>query len=555
MRKFADPRPWVLLAFLALIGSALSFAQATRPTPAPKPHGGFQIAGMVVNAKTSQPLARVQVSVTNTKNSKDTQSVVTSDDGRFQFQVAAGKYSLQGSKKGFLTSAYEQHENFWTGIVTGTGLDTETLTLRLPPTALITGTVTDEIGEPVRGATITVYRENHFAGVARIEPLTSVATDDLGTYEVPSLSAGTHFVSATAQPWYAEHAPSSRADAETVLLVDHTLDVAFPVSYYKAATESDDATPIPIRPGDHVEVDFQMSPVPALHLVLHSSADASGQFNVPTLQRLAFDGAAPPSENPIEQISPGVFELIGLAAGRYTLEAHNSADGSVRGFSAIDLTNDGQEVDLAAGAPAASVKMTVQLQGLAQLPSRLFLGLRDEKGKVGALSEVNDKGEVEFTGVVPGKYDVIAGPARKAYSVFKITSEDVVSSGHSLSVAAGASLPVSVVLVGGAVTAEGFVQKAGKPAAAAMVVLVPNHPESNLELFRRDQSDLDGSFALAGIIPGTYTILAIENGWDLDWAKPAVLESYRRHGQKIVVGENGKDTMRLPGPVEAQPRP
>jgi hypothetical protein len=198
--------------------------------------------------------------------------------------------------------------------------------------------------------------------------------------------------------------------------------------------------------------------------------------------------------------------------------------------------------------------MTVQLQGSAQLPTRLFLGLRDEKGKVGALSEVNDKGEVEFAGVVPGKYDVVAGASRKAYSVSRITSEDVTTPGHTLSVAAGASLPVTVVLVGGVMRVEGFVQKSGKPAAAAMVVLVPNDPESNLELFRRDQSDLDGSFALAGIVPGTYTILAIENGWDLDWAKPAVIESYRRHGQKIVVGENGKGTMRLPGPVEAQPR-
>jgi len=507
-----------------------------------------------VNAKTSQPVSRVQVSVTNTKNSKDTQSVVTTDDGRFQFQVTAGKYSLQGSKKGFLTSAYEQHENFWTGIVTGAGLDTENLTLRLPPTAVITGAVTDEIGEPVRGATITVYRENHFAGAARIEPVANVATDDLGTYEVPSLSAGTYFVSATAQPWYAEHPPSSRADAELVSLVDHNLDVAFPISYYKAAMESNDATPIPIRPADHAEVDFQVSPVPALHLVLHSTADASGQFNVPTLQRSAFDGAAPPSETHIEQVSPGVFELTGLAAGRYTLEAHNSADGSMKGSTDIDLTNDGQEVDLSAGAPAASVKMTVQLQGSAQLPTRLFLGLRDEKGKVGALSEVNEKGEIEFLGVVPGKYDVIAGSTRKTYSVLRITSEDVVSSGHTLSVPAGASLPVSVVLVGGAVTVEGFAQKSGKAAAAAMVVLVPSDPESNLELFRRDQSDLDGSFALAGIIPGTYTILAIENGWDLDWAKPAVIESYRRHGQKIVVGEDGKGTQRLPAPVEVQPR-
>jgi len=56
---------------------------------------------------------------------------------------------------------------------------------------------------------------------------------------------------------------------------------------------------------------------------------------------------------------------------------------------------------------------------------------------------------------------------------------------------------------------EGVAQRSGKPAPAAMVVLVPDDPEANLELFRRDQSDLDGSFALAQVVPGTYTILAI----------------------------------------------
>jgi hypothetical protein len=133
-------------------------------------------------------------------------------------------------------------------------------------------------------------------------------------------------------------------------------------------------------------------------------------------------------------------------------------------------------------------------------------------------------------------------------------SEPNVTSGHTLSVAAGASLQATAVLVSGVATVEGVAERSGKPASAAMVVLVPNDPEANLELFRRDQSDLDGSFALAQVVPGSYTILAIENGWDLDWAKPAVIESYRQHGQKIAVRENTKGPMRLSAPVEVQPK-
>jgi len=199
------------------------------------------------------------------------------------------------------------------------------------------------------------------------------------------------------------------------------------------------------------------------------------------------------------------------------------------------------------------------LRGASELPARLYVGLRDEKGAVGGLSQVNDKGEVVFAGALPGTYQVVAGSARKNYSVARIVSEDNVSepnetSGHTLSIAAGASLKVTAVLVSGVTTVEGVAQRSGKPASAAMVVLVPDDPEANLELFRRDQSDLDGSFALAQVIPGTYTILAIENGWDLDWAKPAVIESYWQHGQKIVVPDGHKGSIHLSAPVEVQPK-
>jgi hypothetical protein len=45
------------------------------------------------------------------------------------------------------------------------------------------------------------------------------------------------------------------------------------------------------------------------------------------------------------------------------------------------------------------------------------------------------------------------------------------------------------------------------------------------DLFRRDQSDLDGTFSLHGVIPGTYTVVAIDNGWDLDWCDFSLSET------------------------------
>jgi hypothetical protein len=87
-----------------------------------------------------------------------------------------------------------------------------------------------------------------------------------------------------------------------------------------------------------------------------------------------------------------------------------------------------------------------------------------------------------------------------------------------------------------------------------MIALVPKDPEHNRELFRRDQSDLDGSFNLRSVIPGTYTVVAIENGWDLDWAQPAVIAHYAEHGEAITIDQQSEGSVHLPAVIEVQPR-
>jgi hypothetical protein len=72
-----------------------------------------------------------------------------------------------------------------------------------------------------------------------------------------------------------------------------------------------------------------------------------------------------------------------------------------------------------------------------------------------------------------------------------------------------------------------------------MVVLVPQSLQGNADLFRRDQSDSDGTFSLYQVVPGRYTVVAIENGWNLDWQNPDVLRPYLEHGQSIEVTGSG----------------
>ena len=91
----------------------------------------------------------------------------------------------------------------------------------------------------------------------------------------------------------------------------------------------------------------------------------------------------------------------------------------------------------------------------------------------------------------------------------------------------------------------GFALKNGKPASGVMIVLAPQDLHSNPALFRRDQADSDGSFTLNAVVPGRYTVVAIENGWDLEWADPEVLWKYLASGESVQIAPNGKTEVKV----------
>jgi hypothetical protein len=87
-----------------------------------------------------------------------------------------------------------------------------------------------------------------------------------------------------------------------------------------------------------------------------------------------------------------------------------------------------------------------------------------------------------------------------------------------------------------------------------MVVLVPNDPANHLDLFRLDQSDSDGSFELRNVAPGQYTLVAIEDGWELEWERPEVIGRYLPGGIPVTVTESSGKLVRLSEALPVQAR-
>ncbi|MGO8985034.1 MAG: carboxypeptidase regulatory-like domain-containing protein [Terriglobales bacterium] len=537
-------RWWLLIALAAGILFCGTLPRMAMAQATPVPSGPFRIAGTVVNAKAGNALTHCRVTIISARNRQSMQSLITGEDGRFEFHVPAGKYSLEGAKRGFVTASYNQHEQFSTAIVTGADVDTENLILRLPPNAVLSGRVLDEFSEPVRNAQVTVYREERQLGLSRTSVYRSATTDDQGQYEVTPLPEGTYFISAKASPWYAVH-PALNADGSTNqnIQVDSSLDVAYSITYYGDASDPDDATPIPVRAGDRLEADIHLNPVPAVHLLVH--VPQGGNF--PVFLKPGFDGAEQVEAHDVQSISSGVYELSGLPAGRYTVRM---PDGNGHNTEASDLNlSSSGDLDASSAKSASQLKVAVQIAGGGSLPAGLQLLLRDSRGKLNR-ARVDAKGEADFGDVMAGTYDILAQAATERFSVVRVASDTATISGHTMSVPPGTSLTIALSLVGGSVAVEGLAERDGKPAPGAMMVLLPKNSEADDDRVRCDESDLDGSFTFRNVIPGSYTVVAIE-GWDLEWGKPAALGPYLKRGQPLEVG-NRTTPIKLPDAVEVQ---
>jgi len=541
-----------------LIVTSIAVAQAAGPAQTGNAGAGSRVAGVVVSKADGHPLMGARVVVRDTRDPQKFESVVTAEDGRFAFEeVPPGKYSLEGAKKGFISAFYDQHEQYSTAIVTGAGFDTENFVLKLPPDAVITGRVLDEAGEPVRHATVSLYIENRREGVERVYPGHGAQTDDLGAYEITSLLPGTYFLSVRATPWYAVHPrtdpegsrPAGQTNSPSA--ADRSLDVAYPVTYYSDVTEADSATPIPIAGGERLQIDVHLNPVPALRVVFHVPGDDKHGFVSPQFEQSTFDGSTWIQNGGASMIAPGVMEITGLPAGHYNIRFPGLGGGEGAQMSGVDLSKDGEQIDATKAEPLGTVKVSVQIPGETSLPPGFSVGLGSGVRMLSGQA-LDEKGQAEISQVAAGRYQVFVWGGQKPYFISHIAAEGAEVVGHTVTLGAASSASLMLTVVEGSVAVHGVVKRAGKPVAGAMVVLVPKDPEGKRDLFRRDQSDQDGTFVLPNAVPGSYSVLAIEGGWDLNWSEPGVIAVYAKHARPVEV--RGDKELTLPDPVEVQSR-
>jgi 5-hydroxyisourate hydrolase-like protein (transthyretin family) len=516
--------------------------------------GPYTISGSVVSTTTGQPLDRADVSllISGTEQGQTLAEATTNADGHFAFtHLAAAKYSLRADRQGYLAAAYDEHEGFSTSIVTGEGLISDGLIFRLAPYAVIGGTITEDSGDPVSHARVSLFRQDTRSGSGKIVRAGSAFTDDTGAYEFARLEPGNYFLSVVASPWYAS--PSHpHWDASGNIIPEATrspLDVAYPTTFYADVADENDATPIPIKAGNHERVDFTIHAVPAIHLSFKIPASPGQQSHMPQVQREIFgttDVTAATLYYGGDVVNNSM--LIGvpeLAPGHYKVILPNNYEADVDASGDLDL-------DAAHMEPLSDVSGKVAMADGTPLPGRMSVSLQAIGGDSPSDARTDADGSFTIHEVSPGSYQLSVSAEGKQLHVARMTASGATVEGHTLKVG---SQPVTlaVTLVEGSATLSGFAKNNGKPASGVMILLVPNHQKFNRELFRRDQSNSDGSFELRQVVPGRYTLVAIEDGWAIDWARPEAIAHYLAKGQAVTI-PSGSRSGPLKAPIEIQPK-
>lgn len=570
-----------LCSWLLALVSAVALAQHPgRSSPANE--NSFEVRGILVDAVTLQPLGKATVAIAPVTSREISGEYTTSDDGRFFFSnLSAGKYTLTARRRGYLAQALNQHEGFSSAVAVGPSLDSSKIVFRLPPECAISGTVMDEAGDPVRDAQVMLFRTGTGGGRHSTRRLGQTTTDDQGVYHFGHLFPGQYIVAVSARVWYAQRPKPGRETVRTVVangsastattygMVGKTsdglsdtatsaadtqidpLDVVYPITFYAGSTEPSTASPIALKQGEKYVADISLQPVPALHLRFPADpGGAQGQNRFVTLEEKLSDGVSLPILAETRTSAAGSMELVGVPPGHYTATlrqfptVQQAGTGDSRAgkqqeqIEEIDAVNSGTVQT----AQVAGAQLTAKLEldaGTAR-PAQSYLQLFNMKTSDYYNELVPAKGDVLFKQPIPpGTYELALTNGRGEF-IRTISASGARVSGRTVEIRRTGTVKLTVFIGHGMGQVTGTVLRDGTPFAGAMVVLVPADPGNNAMLVRRDQSDSDGTFTLAGDIPGKYTVVAIENGWDLEWLNPDVIEPYLEQGTSLEVMPNGK---------------
>jgi protocatechuate 3,4-dioxygenase beta subunit len=541
---------FVLLS--ALPASAQDDARATNAT----------IAGAVVKEPGSQPLKKVLVQVVaEDQKQGGNYSVTTDADGHFRMEnVVPGRYRLFMEKAGFIEVNGRGLKTDANVFTVQAGQAIEDLLFRMLPSAVISGRVTDEDGDPMPGVRIIVQKKK--PGKSTRESVGSESTNDLGEYRVSGLFPGQYWIVAIPAPDMRDYEKQPEKPPLGDNQNEIQPDTRYVTTYYPGTYDGLQASAVTLKAGDEIPVNLTLVPARTYRVRGIVTGLTASQKAVVELVSKAGDSIR------ANEVGPdGQFEVRGVGPGSYVVGAavgNESQSLSARqDLSVVAADVEGMKLTLL---PSFRLSGHLQIDGRVPGATQYSVNLRqaelpDDPGFFmsqdffGTNAPVDRFGNFEWKNVNPGNYIVqVYGGDGQGFFVKSVTlgGRDI-STGFTAS--GPATLDVVVSTKGGAV--EGVVVEKEKdvdtdhvnndhPVANATVVAVPEEKYRKLfDRFGMGSTDQQGRFTIRGVAPGSYTLYAWQDLEEGVWHDPDFLKSQQANGTAVKVEEGSDQKIEL----------
>ncbi len=528
--------------------------------PATSNHDRATVEGIVTKDPDSQPVKKVLIElIAENQTQGGDYTVVTGADGAFRIEnVIPGRYHLFAERTGLMDLDKQRGHGEGRVLTLTAGQEVKDIHVRLQAAAVIRGRVTDEDGDPMQDAEVTVLQQTFASGHTRWQQTAGERTNDLGEFRIANLPAGNFYVSVNPPPDLKSLIASAGKGSEGKAEKSGN---SYQTTYYPGTNDRSQAMPVQLHAGDDFPVNFSLTPSPSLSIrgtVVNLPPRTSATI---MLQSHDFNII----QNGAEVHKDGSFVIHDVSPGNYTITA--SVDGAPVPMTArqtLQVGTTGIDNLRLSPQPGATIRGRLRVETSGNVarfdPSQIFLTLQSASGDDNAagfmmgerftnLTHVAADGTFGWNDVPPGNYDVqLLGDAgaKQDWFVKSVSSGGRESSEGGFSVSGGAQVLDVTVSANGAMVSGAVLDSKGQPTSNVLVVAVPEaRLRTRMDRFQKTETDQTGHFSLHGLPPGSYTLFAWESVEGDAYFNPEFLQKCEGQGTVIRVAEGERKSVQV----------
>jgi hypothetical protein len=544
------------------ITATLSTTQLAGGTAAEtRTEGTATVNGSVKDAR-GRPM---HVTVTLVRSGSPARRFYTTDDeGRFHFdRVAAGTYAVEAARPGAPAIRFGQRSSRQPGttIDVRDGETVNDVDFVLTSGSAIAGTVFDEYGEPMQGATVRVLQIVRVSDqlMALAAPgVEARVSDDRGAYRIFGMLTGRYLVVVT----------------DALSLGGSAGNSAYAPTFYSGTTNVANAIPVTLDTADATRIDIAIHRERTFRIIgtaldsrgrpfravsLHVSQRSGGIISEPTQAVAGADGVFV-----FENVPPGDYVVQGRAPILPTLESGKpiAITDMEFGRQYVTVTDADPPALQLRTSPGATIHGRIRVDegastvplGLAVYPFPTDFDSSPIAGSGPDGLKRRDDGSFDVAGVTgPRRFGILLPVEGWYVKEARVGGVDALDTPFDFGFAAREFNDVDIVVSQASATITGFAESAASERVGAYTVLLFSTEaekwHSGSQSIRLEHSSQNGGFRVAGLPPGSYYALALNDGVEVvangDWQDPATLERLRPLATRITVGDGETRTIAL----------